>query len=98
MDTNLVVLIIVLYGRMGHARGADSLLLAFTQIVQSRTFGSAAREGGVGVRMLVPLADLLNHGGDEAAFLLHHKPTQTDNVRYATSPFATWCLTIAFAT
>jgi hypothetical protein len=56
--------------------------LAPLQIVQSRTFGSAAREGGVGVRMLVPLADLLNHGGDEAAFLLHHKPTQTDNVRY----------------
>ena len=34
-------------------------------LVHSRTFASAAREGGVGVRMMVPLIDLLNHSGDQ---------------------------------
>eukprot|EP00667_Euglena_gracilis_P011887 EG_transcript_12166 len=33
-------------------------------LVHSRTFATAAREGGVGVRMLVPLMDMVNHGGD----------------------------------
>jgi hypothetical protein len=34
-------------------------------IVHSRTFGTAGKAGGVGVRMLVPLVDLLNHSGDQ---------------------------------
>lgn len=51
------------------------------QVVHSRTFGSAAKEGGVGVRMMVPLADMLNHGGDEAAMLLTDAHDATDNVR-----------------
>ncbi len=34
------------------------------QVVHSRTFANAAAGGGVGVRMLVPLVDMLNHAGD----------------------------------
>jgi SET domain len=34
-------------------------------IVHSRTFGTAGKGGGVGVRMLVPLVDMLNHSGDQ---------------------------------
>ena len=30
-------------------------------VVHSRTFGAPGRGGGVGVRMLVPLVDMLNH-------------------------------------
>jgi len=33
-------------------------------VVHSRTFGSASKKGGVGVRMLVPLIDMINHAGD----------------------------------
>lgn len=51
------------------------------QVVHSRTFGSAARKGGVGVRMLVPLVDMLNHGGDEAQQHLSGAVVATDNVR-----------------
>lgn len=35
-------------------------------VIMSRSFGCASPEGGVGVRFLVPLIDMLNHGGDEA--------------------------------
>jgi hypothetical protein len=41
-------------------------------VVLSRTFGSAAPGGGVGVRMLVPLLDLLNHAGPESAPALQY--------------------------
>ncbi|MEW5308892.1 MAG: hypothetical protein WDW38_000813 [Sanguina aurantia] len=51
-------------------------------VVHSRTFGSAARKGGVGVRMLVPLVDMLNHGGDEAQQHLSGAVVATDNVRW----------------
>ena len=34
------------------------------QVVHSRTFGAPGRQGSVGVRMLVPLVDMLNHAGD----------------------------------
>ncbi len=54
---------------------------ASPQLVHSRTFGSAAKEGGIGVRMLVPLIDMLNHAGDEAQLLLDSPATATDNVR-----------------
>jgi hypothetical protein len=59
-----------------------------SQLVHSRTFGSAAREGGVGVRMLVPLIDMLNHAGDEAQLLLGSPSTATDNVRRAAQALA----------
>lgn len=36
-----------------------------SQVVHSRTFANAAPGGGVGVRMLVPLVDMMNHGGDQ---------------------------------
>jgi len=51
------------------------------QMVFSRTFGSPAEGGGVGVRMLVPLADCLNHGGDEARGRLCDGSEAADNVR-----------------
>ncbi|KAK9805479.1 hypothetical protein WJX72_000563 [[Myrmecia] bisecta] len=51
-------------------------------VVHSRTFGSAAEEGGVGVRMLLPLVDMLNHGGDETAFLLQDPSRPADNVEW----------------
>jgi len=35
-------------------------------VVHSRTFATAAKGGGIGVRMLVPVIDMLNHSGDEA--------------------------------
>lgn len=53
------------------------------QVVHSRTFANAARTGGVGVRMLVPIVDMLNHGGDVTASGLMHDGNivATDNVR-----------------
>ena len=54
-----------------------------TMCVFSRTFGNAAPGGGVGVRMLVPLVDMLNHGGDqtESGMLADPDHAATDNVR-----------------
>ena len=52
------------------------------QVVHSRTFGTGARDGGIGVRMLLPVMDLLNHSGDEADFLLSDTVRQTENVRW----------------
>jgi hypothetical protein len=57
------------------------LMLAFMQVVMSRTFGNAAQTGGIGVRMLVPLIDMLNHAGDETGGLLSEPATPKDNVR-----------------
>ncbi|GLC67730.1 hypothetical protein PLESTF_000599500 [Pleodorina starrii] len=57
-------------------------------VAHSRTFANAAPGGGVGVRMLVPLVDMLNHGGDEAAEggvglgLGSGRPVATDCVRW----------------
>jgi hypothetical protein len=51
------------------------------QVVMSRTFGNAAQTGGIGVRMLVPLIDMLNHAGDETGGLLSETATPKDNVR-----------------
>lgn len=48
----------------------------------SRTFGNAAQGGGIGVRMMVPLIDMLNHAGDETeSGLLFDTPIARDNVR-----------------
>ena len=55
------------------------------QVVHSRTFGTGAPEGGVGVRMLLPVMDLLNHAGDEADFTLSDTVRRADNVRWAAS-------------
>lgn len=52
-------------------------------LVHSRTFASAAEQGGVGVRMLVPLVDMMNHGGDETEGLLTQPSLPTDHVRCA---------------
>ena len=50
------------------------------QVVQSRTFGAAGKRGEV-VRMLVPLADMLNHQGDATPLLPSQRFTAQDNVR-----------------
>eukprot|EP00798_Chlamydomonas_sp_ICE-L_P001033 gene1033-3894_t len=43
---------------------------------------TGGKEGGVGVRMLVPLVDMFNHGGDETAGLLADPHLTTDSVRW----------------
>lgn len=50
----------------------------------SRTFGNASPEGGVGVRMCVPLIDMLNHAGDAAVdgLLSCGEVQAQDNVRW----------------
>lgn len=63
------------------------------QVVFSRTFGSAAPGGGIGVRMMVPLLDLLNHGGVEEASVLQ-STADCSNVRCqpdTASPVACTC-------
>ncbi|GIL72494.1 hypothetical protein Vretifemale_2854, partial [Volvox reticuliferus] len=59
-------------------------------VVHSRTFANAAPGGGVGVRMLVPLVDMLNHGGDEVVAgslgLGGNKVVATDTVRWDLLP------------
>jgi hypothetical protein len=54
------------------------------QIVMSRTFGNASPTGGVGVRMCVPLIDMLNHAGDTAVdgLLSSGEIIAQDNVRW----------------
>lgn len=49
-------------------------------MVHSRTFGTAAEKGGVGVRMLMPLVDMINHGGDQVERLLGDPFEPTDSV------------------
>jgi len=66
-------------------------------VVHSRTFGNASRQGGVGVRMLVPLVDMLNHGGDET---LTGMPTgeqvAADNVRWDVVPEgSSWAMVVS---
>lgn len=63
---------------------ASTLLPSPHQIVMSRTFGNASPHGGVGVRMCVPLIDMLNHAGDEAAggLLSTNLVIPRDNVRW----------------
>lgn len=63
------------------------------QVVHSRTFGSAAKGGGVGVRMLVPLVDMLNHSGDIVQLGgpgLCGERAGTDNVRCARACVRVW--------
>ncbi|KAK9867596.1 hypothetical protein WJX84_003298 [Apatococcus fuscideae] len=52
------------------------------QVVLSRTFGSAGEDGGVGVRFLMPILDMLNHGGDQTPLLLSDPPMAMDDVRW----------------
>lgn len=59
------------------------------QLVCSRTFGVAAEQGGVGMRMLVPLLDMINHAGDEWGGPWDPagpEPVARDNVRCAALP------------
>ncbi|KAF8070868.1 TKPR1 [Scenedesmus sp. PABB004] len=52
--------------------GADLATFRWAHsVVMSRTFGNAGRGGGVGVRLLCPLIDMLNHAGDETPSGLH---------------------------
>lgn len=59
-------------------------MVSNSQIVMSRTFGNASPEGGVGVRMCVPLIDMLNHAGDEAVdgLLSTGEVVSQDNIRW----------------
>ncbi len=62
------------------------MYVCVAQVVHSRTFANAARGGGVGVRMLVPLVDMLNHAGDvTVSGRMDDKEVKpADNVRYGT--------------
>ncbi|KAF8070869.1 SDG40 [Scenedesmus sp. PABB004] len=64
--------------------GADLATFRWAHsVVMSRTFGNAGRGGGVGVRLLCPLIDMLNHAGDETpSGLLGDEPLPRDNVRW----------------
>ncbi|CAD7696604.1 unnamed protein product [Ostreobium quekettii] len=55
-------------------------------IVHSRTFGMAAKEGGVGCHMLLPLADMLNHAGDRVPGLFRCPYERMDNVEWKFQP------------
>ncbi|KAL6785315.1 hypothetical protein ACKKBG_A03330 [Auxenochlorella protothecoides x Auxenochlorella symbiontica] len=57
-------------------------------LVHSRTFGSAGKRGGVGVRMLVPLVDMINHAGDETpeSWSPGAEPVSRDNARWDMVP------------
>ncbi len=54
-------------------------------MVHSRTFGSAAQAGGIGVRFLLPLIDFFNHGGDEKGGT-RLPSVATDSVRQGAAP------------
>ena len=64
--------------------GFQEYTMRTPQVVHSRTFANAARTGGVGVRMLVPLVDMINHAGDTTASGSMDDPNivPTDNVRW----------------
>jgi hypothetical protein len=65
-------------------RGRAALERAMA-LVHSRTFASAGRRGGAGVRMMVPLVDMLNHAGDVAGAppgAPDPRPLSADNVRW----------------
>ncbi len=62
------------------------------QVVHSRTFGTAAKEGGTAVHMLLPLVDFLNHGGDETECFPGDLFAPTANVRWAVSFCSLSCL------
>ena len=61
------------------------------QIVHSRTFGNAAPDGSVGVHMVIPLVDLLNHSGDETSVHDLGKFITTSNVRSEQLPSPVLC-------
>ena len=59
---------------------AEQLAWALS-IVRSRVFGTAGEGGAMGMFLLAPLVDLLNHAGEEADGLLSGPAVQCDNVR-----------------
>ena len=63
--------------RRGYKYGTNAL----AQVVHSRTFGTAAQEGGTAVHMLLPLVDFLNHSGDETECFPGDQAITTANVR-----------------
>ncbi len=64
------------------------------QVVHSRTFGTAAKEGGTAVHMLLPLVDFLNHGGDETECFPGDPFAPTANVRWAVPFCSSSCLCV----
>eukprot|EP00775_Hariotina_reticulata_P006027 gene6027-6265_t len=68
----------------GKTPAASTAGAGITLLVMSRTFGNAAQAGGIGVRMLVPLIDMLNHAGDEtvSGMAADSSITARDNVRW----------------
>eukprot|EP00892_Ulva_mutabilis_P001471 jgi/Ulvmu1/11324/UM074_0039.1 len=51
-------------------------------LVHSRTFATAGQDGGVGVRVMVPVLDMFNHAGDEVRNLLTSRSRPCDNCRW----------------
>lgn len=50
--------------------------------MHSRTFATAGQDGGVGVRVMVPVLDMFNHAGDEVRNLLTSRSRPCDNCRW----------------
>ena len=51
--------------------------------MHSRTFATPSADGGVGVRAMIPVIDMFNHAGDEAAAgLLSGESAARDNCRW----------------
>ncbi|KAG1666921.1 hypothetical protein FOA52_005981 [Chlamydomonas sp. UWO 241] len=71
-------------GGKGDEKPSEEMFQWAMSVVHSRTFGNAAPGGGVGVRMLVPLVDMFNHGGDETESGMLNDPSHipSDNVRW----------------
>eukprot|EP00208_Stichococcus_sp_RCC1054_P006413 CAMPEP_0206146798 /NCGR_PEP_ID=MMETSP1473-20131121/31486_1 /ASSEMBLY_ACC=CAM_ASM_001109 /TAXON_ID=1461547 /ORGANISM="Stichococcus sp, Strain RCC1054" /LENGTH=546 /DNA_ID=CAMNT_0053543495 /DNA_START=176 /DNA_END=1817 /DNA_ORIENTATION=+ len=77
------------HDRLSPAASSDATLEQFSwamSVVHSRTFGTAARDGGIGTRVMLPVVDLLNHGGSEHAGLAGSPPTSADSVRWDLAP------------
>lgn len=76
----------------GHMAVSCCMCVCVMQVVHSRTFGTAAKEGGTAVHMLLPLVDFLNHGGDETECFPGDLFAPTANVRWAVSFCSLSCL------
>ena len=55
-------------------------------IVHSRSFGSAGKKGPSDIHMLVPVADMFNHGGDVCRGLFKEPFEKLDSVQWAILP------------
>ena len=57
-------------------------------MVHSRSFMTAGQDGGQGVRMLSPLADLFDHSGQVAHWLLSGPSSSTDSVEWVSATYS----------